>query len=116
MFEKIKPDVTVLDFELPDVPGLDVLRDIRRHHATVLMLTGYGEVETAVEASRLGAENFLPKPVDMGLLAATVEKAAEKNQLRRENVELRKRLTPSLKRQIMRWSAVAALLVAAGLE
>ena len=112
MFERVKPDVTVLDLKLPDISGLEVLSTIRRHHATVLMLTGYGEVETAVEAMRLGAENFLTKPVDMGHLAATVEKAAEKNQLRRENVELRARLTPSLKRQIVRWSAVLALLVA----
>ena len=94
MFEKVKPDVTVLDLKLP---------------ATVLMLTGYGEVETAVEAMRLGAENFLTKPVDMGHLAASVEKAAEKNQLRRENVELRARL-PSLRRILLRWAAVVALL------
>ena len=104
--------LVVLDIQLPDISGLEVLGTIRRHHGTVLMLTGYGEVETAVEAMRLGAENFLTKPVDMGHLAATVEKAAEKNQLRRENVELRARLTPSLKRQIVRWSAVVALLVA----
>ena len=75
------------------------------------MLTGYGEVETAVEAMRLGAENFLTKPVDMGHLAATVEKAAEKNQLRRENVELRKRL-PSFRRLMIRWSVVVLLLAA----
>jgi DNA-binding response OmpR family regulator len=111
MFEKVKPDVTVLDLKLPDISGLEVLKDLRRHHATVLMLTGYGEVETAVEAMRLGAENFLTKPVDMGHLAATVEKAAEKNQLRRENVELRKRL-PSLRRLVVRWSVVVILLAA----
>ncbi|MBI4502792.1 MAG: response regulator [Gemmatimonadetes bacterium] len=111
MFEKVKPDVTVLDLKLPDISGLEVLKDIRRHNATVLMLTGYGEVETAVEAMRLGAENFLTKPVDMGHLAATVEKAAEKNQLRRENVELRSRL-PSLRRQLVRWGTVVILLAA----
>ena len=115
MFERVKPDVTVLDLKLPDVSGLEVLENLRRHHATVLMLTGYGEIETAVEAMRLGAENFLTKPVDMGHLAATVEKAAEKNTLRRENVELRERLTPSLRRRLLRWSAVIVLLVASAL-
>lgn len=111
MFERVKPDVTVLDLKLPDITGLEVLKSIRRHNATVLMLTGYGEVETAVEAMRLGAENFLTKPVDMSHLAATVEKAGEKNQLRRENVELRARL-PSLRRSLIRWGAVVILLAA----
>ena len=112
LFERVKPDVTVLDLKLPDITGLEVLETIRRQNGTVLMLTGYGEVETAVEAMRLGAENFLTKPVDMAHLAVAVEKAAEKNQLRRENKELRARLTPSVKRQLLRWSAVVVLLAA----
>jgi DNA-binding NtrC family response regulator len=111
MFERVKPDVTVLDLKLPDITGLDVLKAVRRHNATVLMLTGYGEVETAVEAMRNGAENFLTKPVDMSHLAATVEKAAEKNQLRKENVELRARL-PNLRRRLIRWGALLILLAA----
>ncbi len=109
-FERVKPDVTVLDLKLPDISGLEVLETLRRQNATVLMLTGYGEVETAVEAMRLGAENFLTKPVDMSHLALAVQKAAEKNQLRRENVELRARLRPNLKRTLMRWGAFVVLL------
>jgi two-component system response regulator HydG len=109
-FERVRPDVTVLDLKLPDVSGLDVLETIRRKNATVIMLTGYGEIETAVEAMRLGAENFLTKPVDLKHLAATVEKAAEKNTLRSENVELRKKLKPNLKRTVIRWAVVVVLL------
>jgi two-component system response regulator HydG len=111
-FDKVKPDVTILDLKLPDISGLEVLGTLRQKNATVLMLTGYGEVETAVEAMRLGAENFLTKPVDLKHLAATVEKAAEKSALRIENVELRRRLAPNLRRTLVRWTVVGLLLAA----
>ena len=111
-YDRLRPEVVILDLHLPGLDGLEVLSRLRERNAAVILLTGQGDVPTAVKAMQLGAENFLTKPVDMGHLAATVEKAAEKNQLRRENVELRARLTPSLKRQIVRWSAVVALLVA----
>ncbi len=114
-YERVRPDVTVLDLKLPDISGMDVLQTIRRRNATVLMLTGYGEIETAVEAMRLGAENFLTKPVDLKHLAAAVEKAAEKSALRTENVELRRQLAPNLKRTMIRWGSVLALLAASAL-
>jgi DNA-binding NtrC family response regulator len=112
LFDQVRPDVTVLDLHMPGMSGMEVLEVLRQRGAVVLMLTGYGEIEHAVQAMKLGAENFLTKPVDMGHLAATVEKAAEKSRLRRENVELRARLTPNLRRRLLRAAAFAALLVA----
>jgi len=89
------PDVVVLDLHLPDRPGLEVLQQLRERDASVVLLTGHGDVPTAVEAMQLGAENFLTKPVDMGHLVAAITRAAEKVRLRREVQALRVRNTPT---------------------
>ena len=105
-----RPDVTVVDLNLPDISGMDVLAELKKRGAMVIMLTGAGEVESAVEAMRLHAENFLTKPIEMAHLAVAVEKAAEKATLRRENVELRARLSPNFKRIMMKVVAFVVLL------
>lgn len=110
LFEKVVPDVTVLDLHMPEMSGMQVLEKIRRKGGVVIMLTGQGEIQDAVEAMRLGAENFLTKPIEMSHLAVAVEKAAEKTQLRRENMRLRARLTPSLKRTLARVAVVAGMV------
>ncbi|MBI3983629.1 MAG: response regulator [Gemmatimonadetes bacterium] len=110
LWDQVRPEVTVLDLHMPGMSGLEVLEVLRRRGAIVIMLTGHGEIEHAVQAMKLGAENFLTKPVDMGHLVAAVEKAAEKARLRQENVELRERLTPSMRRRLMRLGAFALLI------
>jgi DNA-binding NtrC family response regulator len=87
-----RPDVVVLDLHLPDRPGLDVLEQLVARDATVLLLTGDGEVRTAVEAMRGGAENFLVKPIRMEHLEAAALRALEKTELRRANRTLAERL------------------------
>lgn len=114
---RVRPDVTVCDLNMPDISGMQVLETLRRDGAVVIMLTGYGDIESAVEAMRLGAENFLSKPIDMAHLVQVVEKAAEKSALRRENVELRARLRPSTRRRVIRvllLVTLVALSVAVG--
>lgn len=113
LFQQVEPHVTILDLKMPGMSGMEVLEVLRKHRAVVLMLTGHGEVESAVQAMRLGAENFLQKPVDMPHLVAAVEKAAEKAHLRRENRELRERLTPNVRRRLMRAGLLAILVGAA---
>ncbi len=111
LWQKVVPDVTVLDLYMPEMNGLEVLEQLKKKKAMVIMLTGYGDVESAVEAMRLGAENFLTKPIDMSHLVQAVEKAAEKGKLRQEVVELRQRLAPNLKRQLFRIALIVILLL-----
>jgi len=107
-FESQEPEVTILDLRLPDIDGLQVLEAMRRKKALVILLTGYGDIPTAVHAMQLGAENFLTKPVDMPHLVATVERAIEKYDLRRENIRLRG-LVPTAGKRVTQ--AVAALVL-----
>src|SRR5439155_1678844 len=68
--DRLRPDVVILDLHLPDVGGLEVLERLRSRGGSVILLTGQGDIETAVRAMQLGAEHFLTKPVDLNHLAA----------------------------------------------
>ena len=111
-FQQQEPDVTVLDLGLPDMNGMQVLEVLRRNRAAVVLLTGQGDIPTAVRAMQLGAENFLTKPPDIAHLAAVVERALEKADLRRENQRLL-RLLPSTRKRVVNAAVTGALLVAA---
>jgi two-component system, NtrC family, response regulator AtoC len=84
-------DVVVLDMRMPHKEGIDVLREVATFPEApqVIMLTGFQEVSTAVEAMKLGAYDYLTKPTKIEELDVVVRKAAEKGQLVRENVALR---------------------------
>jgi DNA-binding NtrC family response regulator len=75
-----------LDIEMPGMKGLDVLREIRKREKDfpVVMITAYGSVDLAVEAMKEGAYDFIPKPFKAGHIALVVDKALERQRLRRE--------------------------------
>ena len=87
-------DLVLLDLMLPDRSGLEVLQEIRDEDALtpVLMLTAYGSVETAVEATRLGADNFLTKPWNNEKLVLEIEQTIARRRLEAENLRLRSQL------------------------
>ena len=87
-FDRIRPEVVILDLRLPGMDGMEVLENLRHRDAAVILLTGEVDVPTAVRAMQLGAENFLTKPVDMEHLAAATARVADKARLRRVNEAL----------------------------
>jgi len=84
-------DVAVLDMKMPRKEGIEVLRELRDvlEPPQVIVMTGFQEVSTAVEAMKLGAYDYLTKPTKIEELDVVIRKAAEKAQLLRENVALR---------------------------
>ena len=76
MFESMRPDAVLLDVSMPVMDGLSALQQIRAvdPDARVAMLTSEGNMETVVEARRLGARDFVVKPCDPARLLAAVER------------------------------------------
>ncbi len=76
-------DVIVLDLAMPGMDGLEVLRRIKTDHpdAEIIMLTGHGSVESGIAAMKLGAEDFLEKPVELSELLNKIQEATRKHVL-----------------------------------
>ena len=85
-------DLLVSDIRMPDMSGVEVLKAARRMDGDIagIMITAYASTETAVEALRLGATDYVSKPFDLDELKLVVRGALERRQLRQENVRLKR--------------------------
>ena len=84
-------DVLILDIKMPRMDGIEVLQRVKETHPDidVIMITGLHEIETAVQAMKLGAFDYLPKPFDPDELELVVARAFERRQLLQENLSLK---------------------------
>jgi DNA-binding NtrC family response regulator len=92
-----RPDATLLDIWMPDTDGITLLKEWSEsgeNDTPIIMMSGHGTVETAVEATRLGAYDFIEKPLSMAKLLLTVKHALESARLKHENIGLKRQAQP----------------------
>lgn len=97
LLEREPVDLLISDIKMPDMSGVDVLRAAKRIDADMvgIMITAFASTDTAVEALRLGAYDYISKPFDVEALKAKVRNAIERRVLRQENVLLKRALRTS---------------------
>ena len=111
-------DLILLDIWLPEMNGIDVLDKIKssEENTQVIMITGHGSIETAVKATKLGAYDFLEKPLTLEKVVVTVKNALKQKNLEEENIQLREKTvtkyrligkSPSVKKLVAEIKTVA---------
>ncbi|GBE01340.1 transcriptional regulatory protein ZraR [bacterium BMS3Bbin06] len=95
VFKEERPDIVLLDIHLPDVSGLNLIEGFKEidRDAIVIMITAYGDVQTAVKAIKSGAYDFIEKPFNLDKLNIVVKKALETVSLRKEVTQLKNKLS-----------------------
>ncbi|SCZ64472.1 sigma-54-dependent transcriptional regulator [Thiohalomonas denitrificans] len=93
-----RPDLVLLDIWMPGIDGISLLKEWKEEEedgsTPIIMMSGHGTVETAVEATRLGAYDFIEKPLSLAKLLVTVQRALEAYNLYRENAGLKRQAQP----------------------
>ncbi len=94
LLEKSKFDLVLCDIKMPKMDGIEVLQKANQKGILVpfIMLTGHGNVETAVESMKLGAYDFISKPPDLNRLLTAVRHAIENKTLKNENLKLKRKV------------------------
>ncbi len=92
-------DIVLSDYKMPDKTGIEILEEIKKINPEInfVIITAYGTIENAVKAMRLGADDYLAKPVDLDELDLIIERIIEKKNLKSENMLLKSQLQDKFK-------------------
>ncbi len=109
-----KPDLVIMDIRMPEKSGIEGLQEIREidPHVSIIMLTGYGDLDTAQKAIRFGANDYLQKPFDTTEIQEIVKKYVDRsklNQRKRKAQEEMQKMTQSLGREVGRTTQLTSL-------
>lgn len=93
LFDEQRPDLTLLDYRMPEMDGIDVLREIKQldPHAPVIFITGEGSEDVAVQAMKAGADDYISKPISFPDMLQTVNKMLRDHDIKLENLRLKER-------------------------
>jgi two-component system, NtrC family, nitrogen regulation response regulator NtrX len=91
LFRKINPDIVLLDIRMPKMDGIEVLQEIKKieKDSIVIMISGHGNIETAVQTTKLGAYDFISKPFDVERLKLTIQNGLKYKNLLAENISFK---------------------------
>ncbi|HBH48032.1 MAG TPA: response regulator, partial [Bacteroidales bacterium] len=98
LFKKNKYDLVLCDIKMPGMDGMEVLAQLNEHNfdVPVVMISGHGNIETAVESIKKGAYDFISKPLDLNRLLVTVKNALERQDLVTETKRLKKKISKKI--------------------
>ncbi|WP_372794567.1 sensor histidine kinase [Pontiella sp.] len=108
------PDLVIMDIRMPEKSGIEGLQEIREinPHVSIVMLTGYGDLETAQQAIRFGANDYLQKPFDTDEIQAVVKKYVERSKMnsrKKQAQEELNKMTQSLSREVGKTNKLTSL-------
>ncbi len=109
-----KPDLVIMDIRMPEKTGIEGLQEIREidPHVSIIMLTGYGDLETAQKAIRHGASDYLQKPFDVDEIQRTIKKYVNRSKLNKRKFKAQEeiqKMAQSLGREVGKTSKMTAL-------
>ena len=103
MIKSHKYDLVFCDIKMPQLDGIEFLKKISeiRFSNPIIMISGHGDIETAVQTLKLGAYDYIEKPLDLNRVLTSVKNAFDNSSLKRENIALKKKISNSSNNEII---------------